>query len=57
MEYLFQIRQMTEEEALEIQNSVNEPHQHDFEELLVGMEGTLEHFIDFTSEKVENLNF
>lgn len=31
----------------------NEPHHHDFEELIIGAQGTLEHFIDFRSEKIE----
>jgi AraC-like DNA-binding protein len=33
--------------ALEIAKSANEPHDHDFEELLIGIEGEIEHFIDF----------
>lgn len=33
--------------ALEIAESANEPHDHDFEELLIGIEGQIEHFIDF----------
>lgn len=31
----------------------NEPHAHDYEELLIGMNGGLEHFIDFRSELFE----
>lgn len=30
----------------------NDPHHHDFEELIIGREGTLEHFIDFRSETI-----
>ncbi|MDQ3018242.1 MAG: AraC family transcriptional regulator, partial [Bacteroidota bacterium] len=37
------------EDALRIQDSVNEPHIHTYEELLIGIEGQLEHFIDFKS--------
>lgn len=33
----------------QIGSSLNEPHAHDYEELLLGMEGDLEHFIDFES--------
>ncbi len=47
---LFKIFMLTEEGAAEIAAKPEEPHFHDFEELLVGMEGTLEHFIDFREE-------
>ena len=53
MDQLFYIYQFTEEDARKVAASDNEPHQHDFEELLVGMEGTLDHFIDFKSEKFD----
>jgi hypothetical protein len=33
--------------------SVNEPHVNDYEELLIGVEGRLEHFIDFKSTTLE----
>ncbi len=36
-------------EAEKIIASENEPHHHDFEELIIGTEGQLEHFIDFRS--------
>jgi AraC-like DNA-binding protein len=39
-------------DAKKIAVSVNEPHTHDFEELLIGMEGQLDHFIDFKESKV-----
>lgn len=29
------------------------PHRHDFEELIIGFEGTVEHFIDFKTTKIE----
>jgi AraC-like DNA-binding protein len=41
------VKKIGVEEAEKIARSANEPHMHDFEELLVGMEGRLEHFIDF----------
>lgn len=44
----FHIFRMTAEDVDVIANSVNDPHRHDFEELLIGMEGQLEHFIDFS---------
>lgn len=31
----------------------NDPHHHDFEELIIANAGTLEHFIDFRSEVIE----
>jgi AraC family transcriptional regulator, transcriptional activator of pobA len=51
MDKLFHIFRIGKEEAKKIALSPNEPHNHDFEELLIGMEGRLEHFIDFKSEK------
>ncbi|MCB0662811.1 MAG: helix-turn-helix transcriptional regulator [Saprospiraceae bacterium] len=35
------------EDAAKVASSSNEPHIHDFEEILIGMEGAIEHFIDF----------
>lgn len=51
MDQLFKIFRITPEEAIQITSSPEEPHYHDFEELIVGIEGDLEHFIDFKSEK------
>ena len=45
----FTIFNLDPEGARRIEASVNEPHLHDYEELLVGVEGQLEHFIDFKS--------
>lgn len=53
MKEAFKIFKVTPEEAIRIENSENEPHSHDFEELLIGIEGKLEHFIDFNSTTVE----
>lgn len=47
MDVPFEISRFTIEDAREVAASANEPHFHNFEELLVGMEGQLEHFIDF----------
>jgi AraC family transcriptional regulator, transcriptional activator of pobA len=47
MDQLFNIFQLTEEEVKKISASSEEPHKHDYEELLICMEGKLDHFIDF----------
>jgi AraC family transcriptional regulator, transcriptional activator of pobA len=47
MTELFKIYRVDAAEAERIAASPNTPHFHDFEELLIGMEGRLEHFIDF----------
>jgi len=47
MNQLFNIIRIDTIKANEIAAMPNEPHQHDFEELIVGMTGELEHFIDF----------
>lgn len=47
MSQLFKIFKVNEVEATKISASPDEPHQHDFEELIIGIEGQLEHFIDF----------
>ncbi len=52
MNQLFQIFPVTEEDVIKIHSSPNEPHDHDFEELIVGIEGRLEHFIDFKSSEL-----
>ncbi len=43
----FEIYLLTEEEVKKLADSPEDPHLHDFEELIICMEGTLEHFIDF----------
>ena len=47
MDELFKIHKLTIDDVKKIAESPNEPHIHDFEELLIGVEGSLEHFIDF----------
>lgn len=49
MNQLFKIFRIDEAEAKKIALSPDEPHTHDFEELIIGIEGSLEHFIDFKS--------
>jgi AraC-like DNA-binding protein len=43
----FKIFSVDTEEARRIETIPNEPHGHDYEELIIGIEGQLEHFIDF----------
>ena len=50
MTEIFKIYQVDAAEANRIAQSKNNLHHHDFEELIIGIEGTLEHFIDFKSE-------
>src|SRR3546814_22365 len=49
MRETFKIFQVDAVEAKKIIASENEPHHHDFEELIIGTGGQLEHFIDFKS--------
>lgn len=47
MDRFFKIYKMDEIEATKINASPDEPHHHDFEELIIGIEGEIDHFIDF----------
>ena len=49
MDQLFKIFKVGSDEAARISAAPDEPHSHDFEELIIGMDGQLEHFIDFTT--------
>lgn len=53
MEEMIRVFRVDHAEAERLANGPNEPHHHDFEELILGVEGTLEHFIDFRTETVE----
>jgi len=53
MNQLFKIFKVDKAEATKISASPDEPHQHDFEELIIGMDGKLEHFIDFENSILE----
>jgi len=53
MNELFKINRLGAADAKKIAASINEPHMHDFEELLIGIEGQLEHFIDFKETTVK----
>ena len=53
MDRLIKIFELFAEEADQIASRPDQPHQHDFEELLIGTEGSLEHFIDFRYEEIQ----
>lgn len=53
MDQLIKIFELWPEEAERISQVPDKPHQHEFEELLIGTEGILEHFIDFKTEQIE----
>jgi AraC family transcriptional regulator, transcriptional activator of pobA len=53
MNQLFKIFKVDEAEATKISASPDEPHKHDFEELIIGINGQLEHFIDFNNTILE----
>lgn len=53
MTAIFKMFKITTVESEKIMQSVNEPHAHDFEELIIGNKGQLEHFIDFQSKLIE----
>ncbi len=50
MKELFTISKLEAARASEIANTPNDPHIHEFEELLVGVQGKLEHLIDFRKD-------
>ena len=49
MDDLIKIFELHAEEARRISEALDEPHQHNFEELLIGTEGLLEHFVDYAT--------
>jgi AraC-like DNA-binding protein len=51
MDQLFDIQKFDENDAAKLAATPNDPHVHDYEELLVGISGELDHFIDFKSSK------
>jgi AraC family transcriptional regulator, transcriptional activator of pobA len=53
MTEIFKMFKLDAAESDRINNSDNEPHHHDFEELLIGKYGQLEHFIDFKSQLID----
>lgn len=53
MNRLFKIFKVDSAEAAKISTSPDEPHEHDFEELIIAREGQLEHFIDFENSTLD----
>jgi AraC family transcriptional regulator, transcriptional activator of pobA len=53
MNQLFHIFTSNAEDALQIASNPPKPHRHDYEELIIGVEGRLEHFIDFKTTVFE----
>lgn len=53
MEPMIRIFKLGMDDVEQIDAAPNEPHHHDFEELIIGVAGTLDHFIDFRSERIE----
>jgi AraC family transcriptional regulator, transcriptional activator of pobA len=51
MDQFFHISNFSTDDAMRVASSPNEPHVHDFEELLVGVQGVIEHFIDFKAHQ------
>ncbi|MEI8004557.1 MAG: AraC family transcriptional regulator [Bacteroidota bacterium] len=52
MEQLFSISRLDASEVDRISSEDNGPHIHDYEELLIGMQGRIGHFIDFKSKNL-----
>jgi AraC family transcriptional regulator, transcriptional activator of pobA len=50
MDKLFHIFKIDSIEADKIASKPDEPHKHNFEELIIVIEGQLEHFIDFEAK-------
>ena len=50
MKNIFDIVRLNLEEIEKIISEPDIPHHHDYEELIIGMEGAVEHFIDFKSQ-------
>jgi AraC family transcriptional regulator, transcriptional activator of pobA len=53
MENLFEIFQLQAEDVERIAAAPDEPHSHDYHELIIGVKGSLEHFIDFTTTRMQ----
>jgi AraC family transcriptional regulator, transcriptional activator of pobA len=52
MNQLFEILRLTDEAVVKSVADPDKPHCHDYEELIIGNEGLLEHFIDFGVETI-----
>jgi AraC-like DNA-binding protein len=53
MNKLFHIFKIDAQDADRVSQAPDEPHNHNFEELLIGIEGALEHFIDFKTSSIQ----
>ena len=53
MEEIVRVFTVDAAELERIGSAPNEPHHHDFEEVIIGIKGTLEHFIDFRTETID----
>lgn len=53
MEQIFKIKRIDNEEAKRICSDPGEIHQHDHETLIIGIEGILDHFVDFRTTQIE----
>lgn len=53
MNDIFRIFKLDVKQAEEIMKEPNLPHVHEYEELLIGIEGQVEHFIDFRSHIID----
>jgi AraC-like DNA-binding protein len=53
MDRLFRISKLGTEDVLQISASPEEPHHHDYETLIIGIRGKIEHFIDFQTSIIE----
>lgn len=53
MDQLFKIFRLNPVDASKISASPDEPHLHDYEELIIATEGQLEHFIDFKNTTLD----
>ncbi len=52
MDHLFNISKLDRTDVEQLSLKDNDPHIHDYEELLIGIEGEIEHFIDFKVKKL-----
>ncbi len=53
MDEMVRVFRVDAKEVERLAGAANDPHHHDFEELIIGAVGTLEHFIDFRTETID----
>ncbi len=54
MKQIFHIFQINEDDSARISALPDEPHEHDYEELIIGIAGKLDHYIDFKNSVVNS---